>query len=34
MVSMGRMQALHDSFKANVLGLSATYHFSTVSKPR
>lgn len=34
MVSLGRMQALHDSFKANVLGLSASYHFSTVGKPR
>ena len=31
LASLGRMQAVHDSFKANVLGLSAVYRFSAVS---
>lgn len=32
LVSAGRMQSLHDSFKANVLGISAAYQFSTVTQ--
>lgn len=33
MLSAGHMQALHDRFKARVLGLSLNYHFSSVTRP-
>lgn len=34
MLSAGRMHALRDAFKANVIGISAIYHFSTATRPR
>lgn len=32
--TVGRIQALKDSFKAHVLGVSMTHHFSSVTQPR
>lgn len=34
MLSVGRMHALRDSFRAKVVGLSANYHFSSVTRRR
>jgi hypothetical protein len=34
LLTAGRMEALQDRFKAHVLGLSAVYHFSAVTRPR